>query len=221
MWRRPVEISAATSSIWRSDDERVAKGSIGRAYPVSGPCAVLIGAPGAGKSTVGRRVAGRLGVDFRDTDADIVAAAGKPVSDIFVEDGEAAFRSLEREAVARALREHTGVLSLGGGAVTDPHTRQLLADEFVVWLRVDAGHAAARVGLTGARPLLLGNVRGRLITLLEERTPLYEEVSDVVVDTDEKSVDAVVDAVVEVVLGSPDARPGRTGDDRTTRREER
>jgi shikimate kinase len=104
---------------------------------VTGPVLVLVGPPGAGKSTVGAAVAGRLGVAFRDTDADVEAAAGKAVSDVFVDDGEAAFRALERAAVARALQEHDGVLSLGGGAVLDAGTRELLDGHLVVLLDVD------------------------------------------------------------------------------------
>ena len=80
---------------------------------MSGPVAVLVGAPGAGKTTVGRLLAQRLGVTFRDTDEDIEATAGMPVSDIFVESGEETFRELERAAVRRALAEHDGVLALG------------------------------------------------------------------------------------------------------------
>ena len=84
------------------------------------PLVVLVGPPGAGKSTVGHALASRLAVAYRDTDDDVVAALGKPVADIFVTDGEAAFRAAERAAVSTALAEHDGVLCLGGGAVTDP-----------------------------------------------------------------------------------------------------
>lgn len=160
-----------------------------------GPMAVIVGAPGAGKSSVGRQVAGRLGVSFRDTDSDIAAMAGKPVSDIFTEDGEDAFRAMERETVEAALESHEGVLSLGGGAVLDQRTRDLLAHHRVVWLRVGATDAAKRVGLSGARPLLFGNVRGRLLSLLEARSPLYAEVATSTVDTDGRSIEDIVDEV--------------------------
>lgn len=159
------------------------------------PVAVFVGAPGAGKSSIGRQVAGRLGLSFRDTDLDISAKAGKPVSDIFTEDGEEVFRAMEREAVEEALSSHTGVLALGGGAVLDDRTRDLLADQRVIWLRVGAADAAKRVGLSGARPLLFGNVRGRLVTLLEARTPLYAEVATSTVDTDGRSIEDIVDEV--------------------------
>ena len=139
---------------------------------------------GAGKTTVGRRLAKDWGVPFRDTDDDIVAAEGRSVSDIFVDSGEEAFRALERAAVAEALRTHDGVLALGGGAVLDPTTRGLLAGHRVVFLRVGLTDAASRVGLGVSRPLLLGNVRGQMKQLIDERTPVYESVATHVVDTD-------------------------------------
>jgi shikimate kinase len=148
------------------------------------PRVVLVGPMGAGKTTVGRLLAGRWGVAVRDTDADVEAVAGKSVQDIFVDDGEAAFRALEKEAVARALREHDGVLSLGGGAVLDPDTRALLAGQPVVFLSVGLADASRRVGLGQGRPMLLGNVRSRIKALLDERAPIYEAVATLVVHTD-------------------------------------
>lgn len=160
------------------------------------PRAVIIGAPGAGKSTVGRRVAERLGVSFADSDALVEKRAGKPVSDIFISDGEAEFRRLEREEIARALDEFTGVLSLGGGAILDESTREALSGQRVVWLQVDLSHATQRVGMNSARPLLLGNVRGTMLTMLEQRTPLYAEVASDVIDTSGRGIkDVVVDVV--------------------------
>ncbi len=164
------------------------------------PRAILVGPMGAGKTTVGALLAQAWGVTARDTDDDVVAVAGRPVSEIFVEDGEAAFRALEREAVARALAEHDGVLSLGGGAVTDAGTRALLADRPVVFLRVGLSDAVKRVGLGVGRPLLLGNVRSRIKALLDERAPVYESVARHVVDTDGRSPDDVA-AEVGRVLG--------------------
>src|SRR5680860_1017411 len=117
---------------------------------------------GAGKTTVGRRVADAWGVAFRDTDHDIEASEGRSVSDIFVDSGESRFRALEREAVATALTGHDGVLALGGGAVLDERTRAALAGHQVVFLRVGLAAATKRVGLGVSRPLLLGNVRGRI-----------------------------------------------------------
>lgn len=164
-----------------------------------GPVAVLVGVPGAGKTTVGRALADQLGVGFRDTDADVEAATGRAIPDIFVESGEATFRALEAAAVAAALHEHAGVLALGGGAVLDPATRQLLTDRAVVWLRVGLSAAAHRAGLSAPRPLLLGNVRGQLKALMEQRAPLYAQVASVVVDTDELAPDAAIAAIVSAL----------------------
>lgn len=165
------------------------------------PRVVLVGPMGAGKTTVGRVLAGRWGVAFRDTDEDVEQAEGRPVSEIFVDSGEQHFRALEREAVARALGEHTGVLAVGGGAVLAPETRSLLAGHRVVFLRVGLADAASRVGLGASRPLLLGNVRGTLKTLLDERTPVYEAVADATVDTDGRTPDEVADGVEAELSG--------------------
>lgn len=165
------------------------------------PSLVLVGSPGAGKSTVGRRVAEQLGVSFADTDALIEGAAGMSVSDIFVTLGEEEFRSLEAAAVADALEEREGVLSLGGGAVLRPDTRERLAGVRVVWLRVTASDAASRVGMNTARPLLLGNVRATLSSLLEQRNPIYSEVATDVVDTSGRSLREVTEEVLRVVRG--------------------
>jgi len=165
------------------------------------PRVVLVGPMGAGKSTVGHLLADVWGVDFRDTDRDIEARAGKSVQDIFVDEGEPEFRALERAAVAEALAGHDGVLALGGGAVLAEETRALLAGHHVVFLRVGISDAAQRVGLGVARPLLLGNVRGRVKQLIEERAPLYEAVATYVVDTDGLSPEEVA-ASVEVVMSA-------------------
>ncbi|MED7922924.1 shikimate kinase [Nonomuraea sp. LP-02] len=162
--------------------------------------AVLIGPPGSGKTTLGRLLADRLGVGFRDTDTDVEAVAGKPVSDIFVEDGEARFRELEHEAVRRALAEHDGVLSLGGGAVLHPETQALLAGHHVVYLQVGLADAVQRVGLASARPLLVLSPRSQLKKLMEERRPIYERLAAVTVTTDQREPAELAD---EILKGLP------------------
>ena len=156
---------------------------------------VLVGAPGAGKTTVGLALADRLGVAFADVDAVIVDRVGKPVAEIFADDGEAAFRALEEQVTAELL-VRPGVLALGGGAVLSPVTRAALRDRRVVWLRIGLSAAVKRVGMDTARPLLLGNVRGRLLALLNERAPLYAEVATEVVDADELDAATVVEQIV-------------------------
>lgn len=163
---------------------------------------VLIGPMGAGKTTVGTLLADRLRVGVRDTDQDVESAEGRPISEIFVDSGEAAFRELERAAVAEAIATHAGVLSLGGGAVLDPSTRALLEGHDVVFLRVGLSDAVKRVGLGSSRPLLLGNVRSRIKALLDERTPVYESVATMVVETDGRAPEDIVEEIV-AALGAP------------------
>jgi len=154
---------------------------------------------GAGKTTVGSRLAELWGVGFRDTDQDVEASEGRSVSDIFVDSGEARFRELERDAVLAALASHDGVLALGGGAILDEATRAALSGHRVVFLQVGLGDAAKRVGLGVSRPMLMGNVRGRIKLLIDERTPLYESVAAHVVATDGLEIDEVVEHVRSVV----------------------
>jgi shikimate kinase len=171
------------------------------------PLVVLIGPPGAGKTAVGPLVAARLGVPFRDTDAEVGAAAGKPVSDIFIENGEEAFRALEREAAARALdehgalREHGGVLALGSGAILDDQIRLLLEGLPVVYLSADFATIARRVGLDRPRVVVPGNPRGRLRAMLAERHPLYQEVASVTVATDDLDPEELADQIAARITG--------------------
>lgn len=166
------------------------------AEPVRRPVLVLVGPPAAGKTTVGARVADALGVPFRDTDRDVEATAGRSIADMFIDDGEAHFRALERAAVAAALREHDGVLALGGGAVLDARTREQLSGHRVVYLSVGLADAAKRVGLARDRPVLALNPRAQLRHLLAERRPLYESVAAITVATDNRDVSDVVAEVV-------------------------
>ncbi len=166
---------------------------------VMAPRVVLVGPPGAGKSTVGSALAARLGCAFRDTDTDVEAATGASITDIFVLEGEQRFRELEKAAVQAALQDHDGVLALGGGAVLDPEVRAVLREHAVVYLAVTIAAAAPRVGFNRDRPLLLGNPRAQWVRLLDARRPFYEEVAAVRVDTETKTVDDVVDEIVEQV----------------------
>jgi shikimate kinase len=161
------------------------------------PKAVLIGPPGSGKSTIGAALAGRLGLPLRDTDADAEAAAGKPIGEIFIDDGEEAFRELEHRAVRAALAEHEGVLALGGGAVQHGETQRLLAGHTVVYLRVGLAEAVKRVGLASARPLLVLNPRSQLRKLLEERLPIYERLGTLHIDTDGREPGEIVEQILK------------------------
>ena len=165
----------------------------------SGPVVVLVGPPGAGKSTVANHLAGRLDVGFRDTDHDIARRAGTSVQDIFVDHGEAHFRALEEQAVAAALAEHDGVLALGGGAVLSDATRALLLGHRVLFLDVGLAAAVSRVGLNGNRPLLLGNVRSQMKALMDRRRPLYAEVARFTVLTDTLDAAEVADRAVQLI----------------------
>ncbi|MEH0553187.1 shikimate kinase [Streptomyces sp. B21-101] len=158
---------------------------------MSGPLVVLVGPMGVGKSTVGQLLAERVGVGYRDTDDDIVAEQGRSIAEIFVDEGEDAFRVIEKLAVRRALGEHDGVLALGGGAILDADTRGLLAGRRVVYLAMDVEEAVRRTGLGVARPLLAVNPRKQWRELMDARRPLYESVATVVVTTDGRTPEEV------------------------------
>ncbi|MEU5027449.1 shikimate kinase [Streptomyces milbemycinicus] len=160
---------------------------------------VLVGPMGVGKSTVGRVLAERLGTGFRDTDTDIVETAGKPISEIFIDEGEPHFRELERQAVRAAVAEHRGVLALGGGAILDDSTRALLADLPVAFLEMGVAEAVKRTGLDAPRPLLAVNPRQRWRELMEQRRPLYTEVARAVVSTEGRTPEDVADAVLDAL----------------------
>ncbi len=163
------------------------------------PLVVLVGPMGVGKSSVGRLLAERLGVGYRDTDEDIVAAEGRTIAEIFVDEGESAFRELEKNAVHAALSGHEGVLALGGGAVLDAGTRALLAGQRVVYLSMDVEEAVRRTGLNAARPLLAVNPRKQWRELMEARRHLYEEAATVVVATDGRTPEEVTQAALDAL----------------------
>lgn len=163
------------------------------------PIAVFVGPPGAGKSTVAEIVGQRLGVDVRDTDQDVEAGEGVSVQDIFIDQGEAHFRALEEKAVAAALAEHDGVVSLGGGAVLSPASRAALAGHRVIFLDVGLAAAIRRVGMNSGRPLLLGNVRTQLKNLLDQRRVLYRDVARFTIETDDLDATQVADKAIALI----------------------
>ncbi|MEU0551773.1 shikimate kinase [Micromonospora sp. NPDC005979] len=163
------------------------------------PVVVLVGVPGCGKTTVGQALAASLGVEFRDTDADIEQMAGKSIPEIFIDEGEEHFRALERAAVAAALASGTGVLALGGGAVLAEENRAALVGHRVVHLSVELPDAVKRVGLGAGRPLLAINPRATLKHLMDQRKPLYAEVATDTVVTDGRTPAAVVAEVAALL----------------------
>ena len=163
------------------------------------PVAVLVGAPGAGKTTIGRAVAALLGVPFADSDDLIEAAAGKPIPEIFFDDGEPAFRELEVAAIAGALTSFDGVLALGGGAILKEGTRALLAGHTVVYLSVELSDAVKRVGLGAGRPLLSINPRATLKFLMDQRRPLYVSVATHTVATDARAPEEIAADVASLL----------------------
>ena len=164
----------------------------------------LIGAPGSGKSTVGALLAERLRLPFFDVDTEIERMHGKLVREIFADDGEEAFRAIERDATL-SLLVGDGVVSLGGGAPLTPAIAEALADVRTVWLKLDAHDAFKRIGLDDSRPLLAGGgIRGTLIKMLRARTPVYAAVGRHHVDTSGRQPGEVVDEII-TLLQEPDA----------------
>ncbi|BBY00323.1 shikimate kinase [Mycobacterium seoulense] len=161
------------------------------------PRAVLVGLPGSGKSTIGRRLAKALGVEFLDTDAAIEQRTGRAIADIFATDGEQEFRRIEEDVVRAALADHDGVVSLGGGAVTSPGVCEALAGQTVIYLEISAGEGVRRTGGGAVRPLLAGPDRAeKFKALMAKRVPLYRRVSTIRVDTNRRNPGAVVRYIV-------------------------
>lgn len=157
---------------------------------------VLVGVPGAGKTTVGKLLAKNLGIDFFDSDQVIESRAGKSVSDIFTQDGEPAFRKLEHDVIIELLDSNNVVLALGGGSLGNDETRAKVKDATTVWLVAGLAQAVDRVGMNRNRPLLLGNVRGQLADLMAAREPFYKEVAAIAVDTSKLIPSEVVTEIV-------------------------
>lgn len=157
------------------------------------PKAVLVGLPGSGKSTIGRRLAKALGVGLLDTDVAIEQRTGRSIADIFATDGEQEFRRIEEDVVRAALADHDGVLSLGGGAVTSPGVRAALGGHTIVYLEISAAEGVRRTGGNTVRPLLAGPDRAeKYRALMAKRAPLYRRVATMRVDTNRRNPGAVV-----------------------------
>lgn len=161
------------------------------------PKAVLIGLPGSGKSTIGRRLAKALDVGFVDTDVAIEQQTGRRIDEIFATDGEREFRRIEEDVIRAVLADHDGVVSLGGGAVTSPGVREALAGHTVIYLEISATEGVRRTGGNTVRPLLAGPDRAdKYRALMAERTPLYRRAATIRVDTNRRNPGAVVRYIV-------------------------
>jgi len=161
------------------------------------PRAVLIGPPGAGKSTIGKRVAQALDVPLLDTDVEIERTTGHTIPEIFTRDGEPEFRRIEEQVVADALATHDGVVSLGGGAILSERTRRLLAGHVVVYLEISVAEGLRRTGANTNRPLLNGgDPAQKYRDLMRRRRPLYRQSATIRVRTDGRSPARVVQQVI-------------------------
>ncbi|MEE6170211.1 MULTISPECIES: shikimate kinase [unclassified Mycolicibacterium] len=172
------------------------------------PRAVLIGLPGSGKSTIGRRLAKALGVTMLDTDAVIEETTGRTIADIFANDGEQEFRRIEEEVVREALNTHDGVLSLGGGAITTAGVRDALAGHTVIYLEISASEGIRRTGGNSSRPLLAGGDRAdKYRALMSQRVPIYRRVSTMRINTNRRNPGAVVRTVVARLENTQPPKP--------------
>jgi shikimate kinase len=161
------------------------------------PKAVLVGLPGSGKTTIGRRLSKALGVSLLDTDVAIEERTGRSIADIFATDGEREFRRIEEEVVRASLADHDGVVSLGGGAVTSPGVCEALAGHTVIYLEISAREGVRRTGGNTVRPLLAGPDRAeKFRDLMTKRIPLYRRVATIRIDTNRRNPGAVVRQIV-------------------------
>ena len=162
------------------------------------PPIILIGPPGAGKTSVGKALAKKLSLNFLDSDKVVEEKSGKSISEIFITDGEPAFREMERSAVIDLIENQDGVIALGGGSVMDIEvSKRLMPMANVVFLDVSISNAAPRVGFNRDRPLLLGNPRQQWIALMEKRRSTYEALAKARVSTDNKKPVEVVEEIVK------------------------
>jgi shikimate kinase len=173
---------------------------------------LLVGMMGAGKTTIGRMVADRLGWPYFDSDAEVEAKTGRTVPEIFAADGEQAFRALETEVLRGALQQDHVVVSVAGGVVLDPANRALLRKSgTVVWLRARVSTLARRVGDGAGRPLLGDDPSAALEDLWEVRRPLYAEVADTVIDVDAERPEEISGRLVEMMSPSTTDVGGEPG----------
>ena len=174
------------------------------------PKVVLIGLPGSGKSTIGRRLAKALDLGSLDTDAAIEKRTGRTIAEIFASDGEAEFRRIEADVVRETLATHDGVLSLGGSAVTTAAVREALAGHTVIYLEINAAEGVRRTGGATVRPLLAGSDRAeKFKAFMAERIPLYREVATLRVNTNRRNPGAVVRHIVSRLESPEGSKPER------------
>lgn len=186
------------------------------------PRAVLVGLPGSGKSTIGRRLAKAMNLTMLDTDAAIEETTGRTIADIFATDGEQEFRRIEEEVIRSALQTHDGVLSLGGGAVTTPGVRDALAGHTVVYLEISAEEGVRRTGGSTVRPLLAGGDRAeKYKALMAARVPLYRRVATMRVNTNRRNPGAVVRHIVGRLENPQSAKASTTKTANRARRRRR
>ena len=180
------------------------------------PRAVLVGPPGAGKSTIGRRLARALDVPMFDTDVAIEQETGRTISEIFATDGEPEFRKIEESVVRRAVLEQNGIVSLGGGAILSRATRRLLKGRTVVYLEISVAEGLRRTGANKSRPLLAGADPGaKYRELMRRRRPLYREVATIRVRTDGRSPGRVVKQIL-AKMNVPDTSDPHTESEQNT-----